>query len=208
MTLTPEQRKRLITMARERAKPGTGSDARRLRETGGCYGVPSIAKYMEKVPFVVAGGIATRLYMPERMTLDLDILVASEEFPEAEAALEASGCRRHGGLAIGGSTWVLPDGNHLDVIPLPDPWVADALAHPRRGPEGLPYIDLPYLVLMKLASGRLQDLADVSRMLGRADEKLLERVRGAVRRYREQDEEDLDGLIALGKLEYGPPEED
>ena len=37
-------------------------------------------------------------------------------------------------------------------------------------PDGLPIIDLPYLVLMKLSASRTQDLADISRMLGLADE--------------------------------------
>ena len=49
-------------------------------------------------------------------------------------------------------------------------WVPEALATARRAPDGLPVIDLPYLVLMKLESGRTQDLADVSRMLGGAGE--------------------------------------
>jgi len=31
------------------------------------------------IPFVIVGGFATRLYMPERMTLDIDVMVDDVE---------------------------------------------------------------------------------------------------------------------------------
>lgn len=60
---------------------------------------------------------------------------------------------------------------------------------------------LPYLVLMKLASSRLQDTADLSRMLGLASEEELTRVRAAVARYAPQEADDMESLIYLGRLE-------
>ena len=57
-------------------------------------------------------------------------------------------------------------------------------------------------MIMKMESGRLQDLADVSRMLGFADSKQLEAIRSVVTRFRAQDVEDLGNLIQLGKLEH------
>jgi hypothetical protein len=54
---------------------------------------------------------------------------------------------------------------------------------------------------MKLHSGRVQDLADISRMLGVADEDSLRKVRMIIVEYLPDDTEDLESLILLGKLE-------
>ena len=71
----------------------------------------------------------------------------------------------------------------------------------QHSPEGLPVIDLLYLVLMKLISGLSQDLVDISRMLGGATDLQLKRVRGLICQYLVTAREDLESLIALGKLE-------
>ena len=92
------------------------------------------------------------------------------------------GCQ--GPLSAGGSHWTLADGGNLDVLESDATWVAAAVASQRRAPDGLPIIDLPYLVLMKLEASRAQDLADVSRMLGGTSEEELEPVRQVVRRLR------------------------
>lgn len=55
---------------------------------------------------------------------------------------------------------------------------------------------------MKLTAGRLQDLADIGRMLGAAAEPALEAVRRVVRRYRPADGDDLESIIRLGRLDY------
>ena len=34
---------------------------------------------LKQAPFLITGDIATRMYMPERMTLDLDILIKAED---------------------------------------------------------------------------------------------------------------------------------
>ncbi len=59
-----------------------------------------------------------------------------------------------------------------------------------------------HLVLMKLTAGRLQDLADIGRMLGAAAEPALNAVRGVVLRYRPADGGDLESIIRLGRHEH------
>ena len=95
----------------------------------------------------------------------------------------------------GGGLWTL--------LALDRTWVRDALEAAVRDDAGHPFVALPYLVLMKLESGRLQDLADISRMMGCADEAGLSGTRRLIARYRPQDAEDLERMIRLGKLEHG-----
>ena len=65
-----------------------------------------------------------------------------------------------------------------------------------------PVLTLPYLVLMKLEAGRIQDIGDISRMLGFASDESLTEVREVVGRYSTDATEDLESLIVLGKLEH------
>ncbi len=76
MSLNAEDRRKYIEMACRLAKPGSGSSRDMLRERRTDYGTVDIRKFMGSVPFVIVGGLATRLYMPERTTLDMDVLVA------------------------------------------------------------------------------------------------------------------------------------
>ena len=92
--MTPEERKEYLDMAARRAKPGSGSSPDMLREPTAHYGTPDLAFLIGRVRFVVVGGLATRLYMPERMTLDIDILVTADEAPRAETALQEAGWER------------------------------------------------------------------------------------------------------------------
>jgi hypothetical protein len=77
-------------------------------------------------------------------------------------------------LTIGRTHWQLPDGTLLDVIESNEPWVQVALQHPQYNTQGQPVIALPYLIVMKLQSGRAQDIADITRMLGGAREEILQ----------------------------------
>ncbi len=56
---------------------------------------------------------------------------------------------------------------------------------------------------MKLEASRSQDLTDVTRMLGWADENTLDSVRRVIKTYMPNVMEDLESLIVLGKLEMG-----
>lgn len=161
-----------------------------------------LRQLIRKTRFLLVGGLATRHYMPERTTLDTDILVLAEDQAAVELELVAAGCRKLGVLAIGGSTWTLPNGMTLDVVISDAPWAQEAIEHPQQTVDQIPVIALPYLVLMKLYAGRSQDIADITRMLGGADELALAEVRAAVARYMPDAANDVESMIMLGKLEY------
>jgi hypothetical protein len=139
--------------------------------------------------------------MPERMTDDLDILIHSSQAEQIYARLVEKQAIAIGNLSIGGTSWQLPDLTVLDIIVSDRGWVREALLHPRTSPDGQPVIDLPYLILMKLEASRTKDLSDISRMLGLAEARELERVRQIIQRYDPNSLEDLESLIQLGKLE-------
>lgn len=172
--------------------------------------MPDLNALFSRVRFVVVGGTATSLYMPQRITRDVDVLVAAVDAPAAEGALVKAGAISQGPLNIDnplqlkGSSWKLPDGSYLDVLSSARPWVKKALASPKRDSAGLPIISLPFLVLMKLASSRGVDVGDLSRMLGGADEDSLSEVRAVVRKYLPEALDDLDSLTELGRLEFEP----
>lgn len=199
--MSPEDRKTYLSMAERRVQPGSGSAPFEVRERASAFVPPQVRRLLSDIPFAIVGGLATRRYMPERMTLDIDVLVCPADLPRAEQALRNAGCRKRGPLAIGGSTWVTPDGQELDLIALETRWTQEAVASAIPAPDGQSYIDLPYLVLMKLISSRVQDLGDISRMLGAADAPTLDRAREVVDRYRPYDREDLESMIRLGRLE-------
>src|SRR5687767_8476568 len=126
-------RKSIIALALKRARPGSGSHPTFIRERTSSYRGMDLQRVILRAPFVVVGAVATRLYMPERATLDVDILIKSQDTAEVSADLEAAGAERIGDLAIGGSTWRLPDGTLLDVLESDAPWVQRALESPQRG---------------------------------------------------------------------------
>ncbi len=153
------------------------------------------------IPWAVVGGVATRMYMAERATLDLDILIRPRDSATVKAKLERAGFEFQQPLLITRTAWKSPDGQMLDVFELADAWVDEALMSLARDPQGLPVLKLPYLVLMKLQPSRTQDLADVTRMLGGATEDELEDVRNTVATFLNESSSDLESLIQLGKLE-------
>ena len=191
----PAVRRLYITLAQKRARPGSGSSpdviwARTWRRP--VFDLRSVVS----VPFLVIGGVATRLYAPERVTGDLDVLVAAGRAEAFHQQLERSGIGR-----------VIPDSMPLDVLEedaLEEDaaWVAEALAAPAAGPDGLPVIALPYLILLKMRASRGIDIGDLTRMLGAADEADLEKTRQVIRAHMSDGEEDLESLIQLGQLEY------
>ncbi len=147
------------------------------------------------------GAVATRAYMPERMTRDFDILVHFEDGDEALARLQGAGFRRVSELSVPGFTLDGPDGTEIDLRLIPFAWIDDAFQRERRDAAGFPVLDLPYLVLMKLETSRAQDLADLSKMLGLAADDELDRTRECVVRHMPDAAQDLESLIYLGRLE-------
>lgn len=160
--------------------------------------------------WATVGAAATRLYMPERVTEDMDILVCSKDAAEVGRKLTQAGFQYKGKLSIGGSTWLSPNGLPLDVIACHEAWCEQALAEAQanRDAHGLPVLPLPFLVLMKFQASRVQDLADITRMLGQASPEQLEAVRAVFTRWQPDAMEDLESLITLGQLEMQSPADD
>jgi hypothetical protein len=193
-------RRMFINLSLKRVHAGSGSTVEFLRTRTWSRQVTNLRDLID-LPYVIVGGVATRLYMPERMTDDLDILIHCSQSEQVYACLLEKRAIEIGNLSIGGTSWQLPDRTILDVIVSDRAWVMEALLHPRISPDGQPIIDLPYLVLMKLGASRTTDLSDISRMLGLADDRDLDRVRAAIDAYDPSSSEDLESLIQLGKLE-------
>lgn len=201
----PSIRQFQIAMVRKRQRPGSGSHPEFLRGRSARVAWPDLSAVFGPIPWCVVGAVATRQYMPERATVDLDVAVAIADAEAAEERLRSAGFELVGRLSIGGSSWRTPDGGIVDLLTLREPWAGEALAAGRtnRDLQGLPVIPLPYLVIMKLDASRHQDVADLARMLGQASEERLSEVRDAVRRWRPDDLEDLEAIIASGRWETG-----
>ncbi len=193
-------RQKFIAISLRRVKPGSGSTNEFLVTRTWRKKVTDLRDLIN-APYAIVGGVATRLYMPERMTDDLDILIDLRQVKRVYTHLAQQHVRRIGELSIGGSSWELPDRTVLDIITSDRPWVKIALQNPRISPDNQPVIDLPYLVLMKLEASRTSDLSDISRMLGLASDRELNEVRNAIEMYDPNSIEDVESLIQLGKLE-------
>jgi hypothetical protein len=157
----------------------------------------------------VVGGVATRMYMPERATKDIDVVIAVSEINLVHQKLHESGFRLQGRLArVRGSTWISPDGQEVDVLEGEESWWLEAIraAQDNCDAQGLPILPLPFLVLMKYQAGRAQDLADIERMLGQADDAMLDAVRRLFSQHAPAELDDLNSLIELGKLEHSDGE--
>lgn len=196
-----QRRKTFIHLVKKRVQPGTGSSLHLLDQRTWNNFVVNLNSIIKRAPFVIVGGVATRLYMTERMTVDLDILIKADDATLVYEDLVQAGGEKQGDLNIGGSEWTLPDGTSLDVLTVNEDWAIAAVDSPNYAPDSLPVIALPYLVLMKLRAGRSQDLADISRMLGGATTDQLQAVREVINQYLPTAKEDLESLITLGKLE-------
>jgi len=97
----------------------------------------------------------------------------------------------------------------LDVLWTAAPWGIQALAERITWKEdGEPYLSLPWLVLMKIKASRVQDLADISRMLARADADELAAIREIIRSHEPAASEDIESLILLGKMESQKSDEE
>jgi hypothetical protein len=164
---------------------------------------PDLRKILTGIKWAVVGGVATRAYMPERATLDIDILINPSDDKKARQKLKKAKFVFVQELSVGGSTWKMPDGTMIDIISFLVDWFSEAFEELQTDPQGLPVLSLPYLVLMKLQSGRTQDLADITRMLGLANEEECNKVRNVIKKYQPDAVEDLESFISLGRLEAG-----
>jgi len=167
---------------------------------------PDLTGALVEIRWATVGGVAIRHYAPERATIDLDTLVERSAGPAVRERLRRAGLRYVGELAVGGSTWSTSDGTAVDVLESEAPWVGAALeqAQQNRDLQGLPVLPLPYFVLMKLQSGRTQDIADVTRMLGLASDADLDAVREVIRQFDPDALDDVESMIVLGRMEMQP----
>lgn len=203
MATIETRRRMLIGVAKRRQRPGTGSSVGFLTQRTADMEFPDPTPALGSIEWAVVGAAATRLYMPERATRDLDVAVRAEDGPRVREAFTSAGFTYEGEFAIGGSCWRTPEGFPVDVVECAQPWFAQALreAQGNRDRQGLPILPAPFLVLMKFQAGRVQDLADVARMLGQADAAVLSSVRALFAAWLPDGGDDLESLIELGRLE-------
>lgn len=168
---------------------------------------PDLTSVLGDIPWAAVGAVATRMYMPERVTRGLDVAVAAGDALAARRRLAGAGFRLRRELSIPGVSWESPEGAEIAMIELAEAWGVDALreAQMNRDLQGLPVLPLPYLVLLKYRAGRTVDIGDIPRILGPADEAQLAQVRALFAREVPGEQDDLESLIRLGKLEMQTP---
>ncbi len=182
-------------------QPGSGTALEVLRARTWTFPVPNLRPLLH-APYAITGGVATRLYMQERDSDDLDILVHAPDRGRIDADMGRAGAAFVRDHPAGGSRWLLPDGSALDVLALAGPWVSEALISPLYAPDGQPVVALPILVVMKLTACKRYDWGDLPRLVGDLDDEGLAPVREAVVRYVPDAADDLEWLIERGRLEY------
>jgi len=164
---------------------------------------PDLRPVLGDIPWAVVGAVATRLYMPERATTDIDIAILTGDSSKASERLLASGYKPVTSLSIGGSNWLSPAGREVDVLELDEPWASRALEDARnnRDADGLPVVPFQYLILMKMRASRGRDIGDVTHMLAYANDEQLEETRQLIATWQPDLSEDLESFITMGKLE-------
>ncbi len=204
--LTIRQRRRImIEMCLRRQKPGSGSAIEFLRRRTAVNAWPDLRNILKGIKWVIVGGVATRAYMPERMTKDMDVLVHESDGEETIERLTKAGYKITSELAVPGYLLHSPEGVELDVIFGDYPWLRRALEKPEYDMAEYPVLPLPYLVLMKINASRSQDWTDVSRMLGLASDEQIAPIRDVMKQHSPDDLADFESLIVLGRLELQSP---
>lgn len=203
MATPADTRHILINIARRRQRPGAGSSTEFLKMRTSQLRFPDLTITLEGIPWAATGAAAARMYMPERMTNDLDILIRKEDSGEVRKRMEVAHASFKGAISIGGTSWVLTDGFPLDIIESDEAWALGAIAEAANNcdPHGMPVLPLQYQVMTKFRASRVQDLADISRMLGQASEEQLQSVRELFTVWLPKDLDDLESLVSLGRLE-------
>ena len=193
----------LLGIGKKYLQGGTGSIVSLLQEQNINKVWPDLRGILKEIDWAVIGGVGLRLYIPERQTQDLDIAVNKNDAKEVRKRLKEARFEYKGELSCGGSSWLSSEGAVIDVIECSQPWIDIALkeAKKNRDKEDLPIIPFEYLILMKFTSARVQDIADITRMLGLSDTEKIERTRQVFRDQLLEDLEDLESLIYLGRLE-------
>ena len=74
----------LIQLALARSGKGSGSNLDLLRERSPDYGTAFSVPDLGEIRYLIVGGLAVSQYMPMRMTLDTDILIAKYDLAETK----------------------------------------------------------------------------------------------------------------------------
>lgn len=194
-------RKQIIELVKRRVKPGIGSLHQKWREKQMTKHLLQnwqiLSKELDSIHYAVAGGLAVGVYSPERATQDIDLVIVSMQ--SIEERFKKLGYKCLGKLSIGGMSWEMPDGREIDVIDISDqPWADIALNEAQTASFfEFPVLPVQYLILMKLAASRMQDIADIGRIVKHADELTRLQIRAAVKKFRPQDLEDLEQIILI-----------
>jgi len=167
--------------------------------------IPPLHNVLGTIPWVLVRGLALRAYIPERMTLDVDILIHERDSKAVCAAFTAAGYHVIGQLSIGGFSVQgdEPGAPPIDVLTRADSWLDAALATPSRDSAGYPVLARLYLILLKLQAGRTQDLADVQRLVAYTSVAERAEFTQVVRQESPELVEDLESLFTLADLEFG-----
>ena len=170
-------------------------------------------EFLPGISAVVVGGVATRMYSPERTTEDLDILVEHVSFSEASKKIQLAGYAKvrdlffpNASLGLYGEAWT--KGNlKIDLISTSQKWGARAVRKHLDDPTGLPIVTLPFLVLMKMDSARGVDQGDLTRMLGRLSDAQCEELIREVAKYSKDPNfaDDVRQYAQLGRWEWETP---
>ena len=182
-----------------RQRAGTGSNFSLLMKLLLRQIVHDSLESMLGVPYAVIGGVATRLSIPERMTLDIDVLVRQDDMARVTKRLRERGAKAVGArafpdsrLALLGETWHVEGMAPLDLIAAPGQWVTEAILDARLDETGLRIAPRATLVALKLDASRGIDQGDLTRLLGSATEIELRAVRALVAALLPEDVEDLE----------------
>lgn len=98
-------RRTIIDMALRRQRPGSGTERAFLLQRTTHMKWPDLSAILAPIGWAVVGAVATRLYMPKRVTQDLGLAVAVGDAAMARQQLARAGFVKVGELSIGGSSW-------------------------------------------------------------------------------------------------------
>ncbi|MHB8141835.1 MAG: hypothetical protein ACYDHD_11405 [Vulcanimicrobiaceae bacterium] len=172
----------------------------------------NFAELFQNEPWCLIGGVATRAYMPERTTRDIDILVAHPA--TIDKILRDNTWTYDQELFFPNTTLALCGTSYhkdhivLDVFSSEQTWVAEALRTPTYDQTGVRVAPLAYLVLMKIDSARGVDQGDLQRMLGRVNDSQLNDIVAIIEKYSHdpQAADDVRQYAQLGRWERQQPQ--
>jgi|GEM_PF-6812276 len=124
--LTAQQKRRLlIRMAQRRIRPGAGSSTAFKQRRTATLTWPDLRPILYGIQWVFAGDMATRAFMPERMTNDLDILIREMDETAVLERLRAANYTIESELSQQFQLWWGRDGAVL-------PWAKQTILSLRR----------------------------------------------------------------------------